>query len=179
MATFPSGIKSFTTRSNGDTITTALFNEPADEITAIETLLRSSLFSNVNSAGLPVTTSYTPTWGSTGTAPVLGNGTVNGNYVKIGKLVFLTISLSIGSTSTMGTGVWSFTLPGTAAAVTGVFSGFATDSGGARNYMTIGYFSDSTHLSGYAEGGNFIGPTQPFTWATNDSLQLSGWYIET
>lgn len=177
MATFPSAIKTFTDRVNGDTITDAFFDEPNSEITAIETFLRNSLFSSVNSSCLPIAGSYTPTWTATVSNPTLSNGSLSGAYLKMGKLVFLSIVLQFGSSTSVGSGVYSFTLPGTAAS-SGNFYGLAIDSGGARNYTTIGYFSDSTHISGYAEGGNFVGHNQPFSWATGDSWQLSGFYFE-
>lgn len=177
MATFPTAVKTFTDRATGDTITDAFFDEPNGEITAIQTFLRSSLFSAVNSAALPVASAYTPTWGANVSNPTLGNGSLAGAYLKIGKLVVVSIQLTFGSTTTAGSGVYTFTLPGTAASA-GSFWGLALDSGGARNYTTVGYFSDSTHIAGYAEGGNFVGNTQPFTWANGDSWQLTGIYFE-
>ena len=54
--------------------------------------------------------SYTPTWGSTGTAPSLGNGTLTGSYQQFGKLVYFRAVLTLGSTSTIGTGQYHLTL---------------------------------------------------------------------
>jgi hypothetical protein len=60
-------------------------------------------------------TAYTPTWTSTGTAPALGNGTLIGRYMKIGRTVICHINLTSGSTTTYGTGSYSFSLPATSA----------------------------------------------------------------
>ena len=56
--------------------------------------------------------SYTPSWGSNGTQPTLGNATINGLYAKFGKTVHVRIFMQLGSTSTVGTGArYSWTLP--------------------------------------------------------------------
>lgn len=54
---------------------------------------------------------YTPTWSSTDIQPVLGNGTIYGRYALLGKLVHLYIELTMGSTTTYGTGTYRFSLP--------------------------------------------------------------------
>jgi hypothetical protein len=55
--------------------------------------------------------SFTPGWASTTIQPVLGNGTLVGEYCRIGKQVIIRIKLTIGSTTTLGTGGWGFGLP--------------------------------------------------------------------
>mgnify|MGYP001571216159 CR=1 FL=1 len=60
-------------------------------------------------------TSYTPAWTSSGTAPAIGNGTIAGRYMKIGRTVLCHINVIFGSTSTYGTGNYSFSLPATSA----------------------------------------------------------------
>lgn len=60
--------------------------------------------------------SYTPSWTSTGTNPTLNNGTLVGTYVEAGKLILVRIELTIGSSTSAGTGNYSFSLPTTAAA---------------------------------------------------------------
>jgi hypothetical protein len=60
-------------------------------------------------------TTYTPTLGATGTAPVLGNGTLTGQYMKIGRTVAMSLTLTVGSTTTFGSGNLNFTLPVTGA----------------------------------------------------------------
>ena len=180
MATFPSGVKSFTTKANGNTITPAFFNEPQDEVAAVETFLRGSLFSAVDSAAKPTSTSYTPTWAGSGSNPAIGNGSIVGNYLRMGKLVHLVITVTAGSTTTFGTGAWSFSIPANTAAV-GLFRWFGVDASGAgaNNKDGAAYFPTSTTIALYHEASNgFGGPTVPFTWANGDSLTVAGWYFE-
>jgi len=59
----------------------------------------------------PTWTSYTPTWGATGTDPVLGNGTIIGRYAQVNKIVTYQIHLTAGSTTTFGSGLYSLSLP--------------------------------------------------------------------
>lgn len=56
-------------------------------------------------------TSYTPVWSAITTPPTLGNGTLTGSYLKVGKTVFFDIRLTIGSTTTLGSGAYKFGLP--------------------------------------------------------------------
>lgn len=58
---------------------------------------------------------YTPTWTSSGTAPSLGNATMIGRYMKWGRTVLAHINLTMGSTTTYGSGDYSFSLPFNAA----------------------------------------------------------------
>jgi hypothetical protein len=70
----------------------------------------------VNIEGVPVTNwvSYLPTWGSTGTQPTLGNGTIAGRWKLTGDSQEIHYELNVGSTSTAGTGGYTFSLPHTA-----------------------------------------------------------------
>lgn len=56
-------------------------------------------------------TTYTPTWTSNGTAPAIGNGTLSGRYVRLGKVGFAVIQMIIGSTTTVGTLFYAWGLP--------------------------------------------------------------------
>ena len=54
---------------------------------------------------------YTPVWTSGGTAPAIGNGTLAGRYSITGKTVNVIINMIAGSTTTFGTGSYTFSLP--------------------------------------------------------------------
>ncbi|GAA1283693.1 hypothetical protein [Streptomyces javensis] len=75
-------------------------------------------------------TSYTPTWTSS-TNPSLGNGTILGRYMKVGRTVTCHVNLVTGSTTTYGSGSYSFGLPATSANVGCTYIGnahlFGTD----------------------------------------------------
>lgn len=55
--------------------------------------------------------SYTPTWTGTTTNPTLGNGTLTGEWSRRGNRISVDITLTIGSTTTLGSGTWEFTVP--------------------------------------------------------------------
>jgi hypothetical protein len=125
---------------------------------------------------------YTPTWASTGTQPAIGNGVLTGTYGRIGKLVVFNFICSMGSTTTFGTGDYSFALPVTAdAAAVGVaiFKAWVFDSG-TNYYEGSGRMADATklyintHLMGT---GTSISATVPITFAVNDQIRVSGSYI--
>lgn len=54
---------------------------------------------------------YTPAWTAATTNPTIGNGNISGRYQRIGKIVTGTISIAIGSTTTVGSGQYYFSLP--------------------------------------------------------------------
>jgi len=56
-------------------------------------------------------TSYTPSWTSSGTQPAIGNGTIAGQYRRIGQNISCRIALTTGSSTTYGTGDYLFSLP--------------------------------------------------------------------
>ena len=182
-ATFPTSVVSFTTKATNDVITDTFFNSPQEEITALETHLLSNLFSTVSAAGLPVKTSYTPTWGNTGTANTLGNATISGEYLQMGKIAFFTMSFVFGSTSVAGSGTFTFTTPvtSTGSLGAGAIDVLLADSSAGIYYRGAGASVSSTVFSVLAT--NSATPTQltgvistvPFTWATGDSVTVRGW----
>jgi hypothetical protein len=61
-------------------------------------------------------TSYSPAWTvSSGTNPSIGNGTITGRYVQHGSgadsLIIATAKITIGSTTTVGSGAYRVSLP--------------------------------------------------------------------
>lgn len=77
-------------------------------------------------------TTYTPTWTASTTNPSLGNGTLVGRYQKTGRLVACHINLAPGSTTTLGSGGYSFAIPFAAANAGCSFVGTAQLLGAAR-----------------------------------------------
>jgi hypothetical protein len=123
-------------------------------------------------------TAYTPTWGASGGAPSLGNGTLAARYMQVGLTVFYDIQLTGGSTTTFGTGEWTFTLPVTANDTTGqAGTAFAVDPGNAY-HTGAAFLASTTTLKVAGEGGtSTFTSLAPFTWGNGDSLRLSGFYI--
>lgn len=117
----------------------------------------------------------------TGTGTSVGNGTLTARQQRTGKRIDLHVKFTLGSTSTMGS-VLLLTFP-TSESTAGVgISGlrvFAIDAATAF-YRMDGALATSTTLNVYpvGTGGLFGTPssTVPFTWGTNDSLEIGFTY---
>lgn len=134
-------------------------------------------------AGLGAWTDYTPTWGASGTAPALGNGTLTGRYKALdSKTYAISIALTLGSTSTVGTGQFSFTLPGglTSVARVQLMSAAVLDSGTAYFSATAWVAASDTKILHIvvadATGDRRAGGGVPVTYATGDQIIISGMY---
>lgn len=120
---------------------------------------------------------YTPTWTGSVTNPAIGNGTLSGTYVKIGRLVHVDILMQTGSTTTYGSGVWSFSLPFTATSTAGAGVVSALDSGTANRVGAVQILTTTTIGMVSDGGGNNWGALIPQTWANGDYLKASISYI--
>lgn len=126
-------------------------------------------------------TSFTPTWTSDGTAVALGDGILTGRYQQLGpNTYFISIFFQAGSTSTYGTGNYSFALPAglTSAAQVQILAGVVLDSG-TRYYVATGYVDASaTKVTWIVQtesgGAGRVGQTTPQTWAVGDQCILTG-----
>lgn len=77
-----------------------------------------SVTGNINSAtnlNMGAWNTWTPTWQANTTNPSLGNGTLIGRYVRIGRTIIFHINLTPGSTTTFGSGPYFFATPFVAA----------------------------------------------------------------
>lgn len=77
-------------------------------------------------------------WTAPTTNPVIGNGTWAAEYCQINKLVIARYRLTMGSTTTYGTGAWRFALPVT-----------ASSSNSAGDVIGFGRVTDIGALLGY------------------------------
>jgi hypothetical protein len=125
--------------------------------------------------------SYTPTVAGTGWA--IGNGTAQGFYAKIGRVVALRIRIQFGSTSTFGASLGvTLSLPFTAA-TTGAqtLTGRATDASLGEFWRTQGLIgTGGTVVTPYVRSPDtweaVLLSTRPFSWDTSDVIELSGVY---
>lgn len=124
---------------------------------------------------------FSPAWTATGTNPVIGNGSIVGRYIQLGKTVFLRASITMGSTTTYGSGQYILSLPVTAAAgsiqladafyFNGTnYRGYARMPAGAT---TLSLFAPNT-TAGAAD--RVVSSTVPFTFASTNSISVSGCY---
>lgn len=119
--------------------------------------------------------SYAVSWTAVTTNPSIGNGTLSGKYLQIGKLVIGSIDLAPGSTTTYGTGQWRFSIPITAAdASMAVGSIRLFDTSGSSNQSGV-FWQVSTTTVGPLTPSGQVSATFPFTWADGD--RLAGTFI--
>jgi hypothetical protein len=131
---------------------------------------------------------YTPAWTGATSNPAIGDGTLTGRWVKRGKTCLVNILLVAGSTTTFGSGAWSFSLPFQAsyAVTTGGWGwrGVAAiydSSAGQRFDRVAGINRDATTVSQFvamADGTTALTLTSaaPMTWASGDILSLQAEY---
>lgn len=127
-------------------------------------------------------TAYTPTLGGTGWA--IGNGTATGAYCQIGKLIFFRAEIVFGSTSTFGASAEpTITGPGNVKAgingnhhlqvklldssTSAEYLGWASTTGSSPLTFSISYLGTNSQRA-------TINSTTPFTWATSDRIQVTG-----
>ena len=118
------------------------------------------------------TRSQAVTWTAGVTNPVLGNGTLSGSYDLVAGLCTYSVSFTAGSTTTFGTGDWSFSAP-FAAIGANVGSVWVLDSGTAYYVGICIINSGSSTIQCYTNAASGYRSTVPMTWATGDQLQLT------
>jgi hypothetical protein len=125
-------------------------------------------------------TTYSPTWTcAAGAAPVLGNGSLTGNYMKIGKTVFVKIRLAAGSTTTFGGGTYLFSLPSTSTTTFDIFLDVRVLDSGTRWYFGKGFGNTATTIMATDDNaGTAFSATYPMVWTTNDQLIIYFVYEE-
>ena len=127
-------------------------------------------------------TSYTPTWAAYGTAVSLGNGSITGAYLQVGKVVIAQLRLVFGSTTTGGSGGWYFTLPVNARVIasspTGAAGGGYAEDAGVAGY-TVPFFrigSTGTNFEIFQSVTAAWTTTSPFTFGNGDFIQVQIMY---
>lgn len=140
------------------------------------------------SFGLTPWTTYTPLWTSSGTQPVLGDGSLTGRYVNIGATIIGEIRLQAGVTGfSRGSGTYRLSLPTIA-----VFENLQPvghvvmrDEGPGTNYFGTAIFNNNdnsrielfmhTQTATYDQG---IGATSdtPFLFSSNDRILIQFQY---
>lgn len=115
--------------------------------------------------------SYTPAWSSSGTLPVLGNGTITGSYDQNGKDIHAFGILTMGSTTTYGTGVYRMSLPFPNVGGRRMGTARVADSGGAY-YVGVALVDtnwDYVEITIHNTVAQ-VQPTIPITFATGDAI---------
>jgi hypothetical protein len=108
--------------------------------------------------------SYSPSWTAATTNPSLGNGALTGRQKTVGKRCDVKIELTIGSTTTVGSGQYSFSVPALSSGVgSSVSVGVGHGLVGSRFDLNVLCTSNQTNLS-------VAGPTS----TTNNTLVFIG-----
>lgn len=127
--------------------------------------------------------SYTPVWTKqSGTAPSLGNGTLEGRFKQIGKIVFWELRFVWGSTTNAnGTELWLFSLPVNANQFGNAVGGHFGVSDASGNWFTgtvlISTGGNTLRLRVDGIGsGQSLTSTIPMAWAASDEVTMQGFY---
>lgn len=119
-------------------------------------------------------TTYTPTFSSSNADAALGNGSINGEYVRSDYSCTAHIRFTVGATTTLGTGNWQFTLPfgpTSALPVLGVWRG--TPAGVVRGGTCIA--NGTTTVTIEENGVGKLGGTS-YAWVAGNVVQITMTY---
>jgi len=120
---------------------------------------------------------YTPTW----TNFTVGNGSVTSRYAQIGKVVFVNIIVTLGSTSSV-TGIIYASLPVTGANTSNIgnYAAGIYDASPSTIFLGSAFFNSTTQVGLKAQNsaGTYVtsaysNSTTPMTWTTNDAFQFN------
>ena len=111
-----------------------------------------------------------------------GNAVMNARYLQLGKLVYFSLSWTLGTTTSTSASGLSFTAPVAAASSDGLCAGAVVFFDGSTRYIGGGI---------QILGGNFLPlavantstltvaaviNTRPFSWGNGDEIRMSGVY---
>jgi hypothetical protein len=139
-------------------------------------------YTNANLIQHPVfrtrTLLYTPTWGSTGTLPAIGDGTLVGQYKLRGAECKVRVRQVCGASSTYGTGTYTWSLPFTSTTFTnGAYPGVgrvfdANTTTTYAGFANIASAAATVNLTTHAATGAVSG-TVPVTMTTSDQVVIA------
>jgi hypothetical protein len=122
-------------------------------------------------------TNYTPTW----TNFTVGNGSVVARYTQIGKVVFINLIVTLGSTSAV-TGIIYASLPVTAANISGIgnYTAGIYDATPFNIFLGTAFFNTTTQIGLKAQNSAgtyavsaYTSSTIPMTWTQSDAFQIN------
>ena len=127
-------------------------------------------------------TNFTPTWTAATSNPVVGDGLIEGRYKMVGKTVHVWMMMTMGSTTTFGTGEYKLSLPVPARAIASVVLDLVMYDNGTRHYNSLAHNDyttslslDNTSVTLFWDTG-VVTHSAPFTWTDGDWFIVSGTY---
>lgn len=128
---------------------------------------------NDNKIYLPSVVSTTPTWTGSSSNPAIGDGQLFGSHTRRGEDCRARITLSIGSTTTLGSGYFKFTLPyAPADVVTGTAILIDASTGTPYTLGVLCPTGGTNELRLVVGGTGYMSGTSPVTLASGDVLYL-------
>jgi hypothetical protein len=121
-------------------------------------------------------TAYTCTWTGATTNPVIGNGTFVSEFMQIGKTVWYKIHIVIGSTTTVGSGSYTWSLPVAPVEGLGTAPGTAVVSNGGSGYARTPFCVGGPSIVLVDASAARVAPTVPFALATGHIIHITGCY---
>lgn len=151
--------------------------------TNLETTSSTFKMTDLTSNAFYRTGTFTPTFNPF----TVGNGSVFGNYIRIGDLVHVNLGFEFGSTSSIGGDIYNISgLPFAAAenisggTVSYIPIPFICWDNGAAWRQGVGQIQEGANYIVYpaitATANLYVNASTPFTWATGDSLTFTGTY---
>lgn len=113
---------------------------------------------------------FTTFWASTGTQPAIGNGVLEGRKQVVGKWRRNYIKMIAGSTTTFGTGTYSWGLSESPRAGYVMGPMYIEDAGTTGRSALAVATAISTTVQGVTSADAFVTATVPQTWAANDVM---------
>lgn len=124
------------------------------------------------------TQSFTPALTSANGDASLGNGTLTGSWARSGSVITATVALTLGSTTSMGTGAVRLSVPLASTVSVQAGSAIATDSSASTTFVFGTVLSAlQAFVTFRSDGGTTVSSTAPFTWATGDTLRVTMSYL--
>jgi hypothetical protein len=110
-------------------------------------------------------------WTASGTNPDIGNGSFSSAYARYGRTIIYRGRITMGSTTTYGTGSWLVSLPVDAQATVEVGTAAVFDNSTSTNNQPAAVRVSTAPLANFYATGGTISATVPITWADSDNLR--------
>jgi hypothetical protein len=135
------------------------------------------LASQLNNLLTPGWTAYTPSWTGSTSNPSVNNGSLVGRYRRVtgADLVVVEVRLTVGSTTSFGSGTYWMTVPVTPSAtatLNAVGAAYTLDSG-TLDKAAVVVFEDNTKVKFVSATAGVFTPTIPQTFANGDQIRWS------
>jgi hypothetical protein len=125
-------------------------------------------------------TNYTPTW----TNITVGNGAVTARYMQIGKIVFINLGITFGSTTSVsGIIIGSLPITGSNLQAAANYNASIYDASPFNIYSANAYFPSNTTVGLKAQNsagtyvvGAYTNATTPITWTQSDAFLFNLFY---